>query len=205
MILTYNIKHGRDFSKELVQAKKIAEFAIKTKSNSSKDVRHIGLKSAIANQILRKYRRKGIKKTSSVKLSIPGQSVKWNDRSKQATVPCIELELDCKYLPEFQNIRQIEIGKEIAHISVEITEPETKKANGFIGIDCNTTGHVAVVAIPYTGKIHKLGKSVSYCSLVLRTQNMSQLCKESDLCKGSTDTPQAAMSKMMITAEPTTL
>ena len=354
MILTYNIKHNKDFSAQLIQAKKIAEFAIKTKSNSSKDVRHIGLKSAIANQILRKYRRKGIKKTSSVKLSIPGQSIKWNDRSKQATVSCIELELDCKYLPEFQNIRQIEIGREIAHISVEITEPETKKANRFIGIDCNTTGHAAVVAIPHTGKIHKLGKSaihthskykavrkklqrqgkfsllkkiknkesrivkninhhiskkiveiaaseksgirfenlkgirknkkhsknfrysmnswsyyqiqqlteykakkqgievayvapaytsqtcsrcgslgnrdrkkfqcvcghadhadvnasfnigkpVSYCSLVLRTQNMSQLCKESDLCKGSTDTPQAAMSKMMITAEPTTL
>ena len=50
-----------------------------------------------------------------------------------------------------------------------------------------------------------IGKPVSCCSPVLRTQNTSQLCKESDLCKGSTDTPQAAMSKMMIAAEPTTL
>jgi len=47
-----------------------------------------------------------------------------------------------------------------------------------------------------------IGKPVSYCSLVLRAQRMSQLHKESDLCKGSTDTPQTAMSKMMITVEP---
>lgn len=351
MILTYNIKHNGDFSAQLNQAKKIAQFAIMTKSNSSKDVRHIGLKSAIANQILRKYRRKGIRKTSSVKLTIPGQSIKYDDKTKMITIPCINLEMNCSYLPEFQKIRQIEIGKETAHVSVEIIEHVAKKTDRFIGIDCNTTGHAAVVAIPHTGKIHKLGKSaihthtkykqirkklqrqgkfsllqkiknkesrivkninhhiskkivdiamseksgirfenlkgirknkkhsrsfryslnswsyyqiqkfteykakkqgvevayvapaytsqtcsrcgslgnrdrkkfqcvcghadhadvnasfnigrpVSHCSLVLRTQNMSQLCKESDLYKGSTDTPQTAISKMMATVEP---
>ena len=98
VILTYNLKHNRDFSTQLDQAKKIAKFAIKTKSNSSKDVRYIGLKSAIANQILRKYRRKGIKKTFSVKLTIPGQSIKWNDKTKLAKISCVNLELDCKYL-----------------------------------------------------------------------------------------------------------
>ncbi len=159
MILTYNIKHDRDFSRELFLAKKVADFAIRTKSNSSKDVRHLGLKSAIANQILRKYRRRGIKKTSSVKLTVPRQSIKFDSATKIAKIPCMNLELDFKYLPEFEKIIQIEIGKEYAHISVEIQEPQTKPTKQFIGVDCNTTGHAVVVAVPHTGKIHKLGKS----------------------------------------------
>lgn len=47
---------------------------------------------------------------------------------------------------------------EFAHISVAMPEPATTQATRFIGVDCNTTGHCTVVAIPHTGKIYKLGK-----------------------------------------------
>ena len=50
MILTYKIKHKQDFSEELSKAKRIAEFGIQTKSRSSADVKHIGLRSMIANR-----------------------------------------------------------------------------------------------------------------------------------------------------------
>ncbi|HXG74310.1 MAG TPA: hypothetical protein VNK44_05795 [Candidatus Nitrosotenuis sp.] len=40
MMLTYNIRHSGDFSSELKKAKAVAEFAIRTRSQSSKDVIH---------------------------------------------------------------------------------------------------------------------------------------------------------------------
>lgn len=147
-----------DFSAELKKAKLVADFAIRTKSNSSKDVSHIGLKSAISNQILRKYRRRRIKKATSVKLTIPGQSILYDHATKTAKILCLGLEINCTYIKPFKKIKQIEIGREFAHVSAELPEPATITPERFIGVDCNTTGHCAVAAVPHTGKMYKLGK-----------------------------------------------
>jgi putative transposase len=162
MILTYNIRHGRDFSVESKKARQIAKFAMRTKSNSSKDVKHIGLPSAISNQILRKYRKKGIKNISTVKLTIPGQSIRFSTDSKIAKISCLDLALDCRHIPSFEKIRQIEIGQEFAHVSVQMRDPDTIHTGRFIGVDCNTTGHAVVAAVPHTGKAFKLGKTALY-------------------------------------------
>ncbi|MCL5963176.1 MAG: transposase [Candidatus Thermoplasmatota archaeon] len=43
MILTYKVKHGRNFSVELNKTRQIAEFAIKTKTLTSKECSRYGL------------------------------------------------------------------------------------------------------------------------------------------------------------------
>ncbi|CAG0950892.1 hypothetical protein METP3_00205 [Methanosarcinales archaeon] len=107
MILTFKIKHDRDFSEELRKARQIADFAIKTRTFSSKDVKHIGLKSVIANQILRKYgRNKIIKRVKSIKLIIPNQGIKV-DREIQ-TISIQSLKFSFKYLST-ANVHRIQI------------------------------------------------------------------------------------------------
>lgn len=160
MILTYKIKHGRDFSDELRKAKQIAKFAIQTHSLSSKDAKHFGLKSMISNQILGKYSRSNTAKSvKSVKLAIPNQGVKVDRDAKTISAPCLKLSLKYEFPDNFEKVNQIEVGEEYAYVSVSIPEPELIKAEKWIGVDRNTVGHIAVVSDPESGKVIKLGKS----------------------------------------------
>jgi putative transposase len=168
MILSYKILHSQDFSQELEKARKIAEYAIKYRSFSSKSVKYIGLKSAIANQILRKYgRNKNIKRIMNVKLIIPNQSIKVNRITRTITVPCLKdkfRDLEYRFPNTFEKINQIEIGEEYAYVSITFKEkePNLNIINNVIGIDLNTTGHVAVVSNPQTGKVWKFGKAAEH-------------------------------------------
>ena len=161
MILTYKIKHNQDFSKELALAKKVAEFGIEHRTISSKDVRHIGLKSVVANQILRKYsRNKNVKRVNNIKLTIPNQGTRIVDG--KIYVPSLKLYLEIWFDKNFKKINQIEIGKEFAYISVSYDEPKIYNPETIIGVDRNSANHVLVASDINTGKVLKLGKSCNH-------------------------------------------
>ena len=111
MILTYSLKHGRDFG-EPGQAKKTAGFAIRTKSNTGRDARHIGLIRNCKPDPA-KVQEHRIKKATNVKPAMQGQPIKYDSTAKTAGIPCLGLELDCSCLPGFQKIRQVGIGKKL--------------------------------------------------------------------------------------------
>jgi putative transposase len=161
MILTYKIKHCQNFDRELDLAKKIADYGIENKSISSKDVKHIGLKSMISNQILRKYSRsKTAKKVKSVKLSIPSQGIKIKDN--EIKIPCLNLSLPIWFDTSFKKINQIEIGDTFAYISVSYETQPYYVPEQVIGVDRNTTGHVLVASNINSGKVLKLGKECNH-------------------------------------------
>jgi hypothetical protein len=57
MIKTFKVKHGMNFDPSLFEkAVKVAQYALENGLVSTAAVKHIGLKSEIANQIVRKYR-----------------------------------------------------------------------------------------------------------------------------------------------------
>ncbi|KKW12569.1 MAG: Transposase related protein [Candidatus Gottesmanbacteria bacterium GW2011_GWB1_49_7] len=163
MMLTFKIRHGKDLSKELRQAKQVAEFALRTRSRSSKDVKHIGLKGVIANQILRKYScDKRAKQVKRVKLAVPGQSIKFDKENREIKISLLDLTMPYQFRNDFKKINQIELGNEYAYVSVTIEEPAVTPVTNYIGVDRNTTGHCVVIANPATGKVLKLGKSAEH-------------------------------------------
>ena len=167
LILTYKIYHHKDFKQELSKALKIAEFALRTKSRTSRDVKHIGLKSIIANQILKKYgSNKRIKRVRArnIKLVIPNQGIIIDKSLKRIRIPCLNNFILNYYFSGFEKVNQIEIGEKFVYISITIVEKESIQtiSSNTIGVDPNTTGHVAVVSSTKTGKVWKLGKSAQY-------------------------------------------
>lgn len=164
MILTYKLKHNRDFSQELHKAWQVATYAIKHHSKSSKDVKQFQLKSAISNQIIRKYvtngKRNGKKcnKVSSIKLTLPSQAVKLDQLNKTIEITCLKLKLSYQFPNSFTKINQVEVDNKYVYVSVTVNEVKQQKVTDYLGVDRNTTGHCCVVAIAKTGKVFKLGK-----------------------------------------------
>lgn len=159
MILTYKIRHGRDFYEELRKAKQVAEFAIEHTTLSSKDVKQFGIKAIISNQILRKYsRNRNARRVSRVKLTVPAQGIKFNHEDREIRIPALKLVLQYHFRNDFEKINQIELDNEFAYVSVTVSENNLIQPNSYFGVDRNTTGHIAVVANPTDGKIIKLGK-----------------------------------------------
>ena len=163
MILTYKIKHGRDFIEELKKARQVAEFALEHKALSTKDVKHIGLKSIISNQILRKYsRNKKLKRVQHVNLTIPNQGIRVDKEQRLIKIPSLKLAVHYQFPNHFTKINQIEINGEYIFVSVTVPEQEPIETSKWMGVDLNTTGHVAVTANPETGKVEKLGKKAEH-------------------------------------------
>ena len=161
MLLTFKVQHDFDFSEELQKAHLVAEFAIKTKSRSSKDVAHIGLKSTIANQVLKKYAsNKKVKQVRRVKLGIPGQGIKFKDA--EVSVSCLGVKFAFTPHRAVDSIKSMEVDSEVFYVTCEVPEVSTVPTSQWIGVDLNTTGHCAVAANPATGKVIKLGKKAQH-------------------------------------------
>lgn len=157
-ILTYKIKHDRDFTAELEKARKIAEFSIINRKITSKHVKHIGLKSQISSQIIWKYSRDfNCKKVKNVKLTIHGTHIFYRDNTIK--IPC--LKLDFPFEKEIDDIKRIEIDNLYYYVSCSVNRVKlNEKVCGYIGVDRNATSHIAVCAMD--NKIFKFGKIANH-------------------------------------------
>lgn len=160
MIKTFKVKHNRDLSVELRKALQVSMFALKHKCTSSAQVKQFGLKSIISNQIIRKIiRNKRIKSIHNANLIIPQQGITY--KNNIVRIPCLDLSIDF-FISGFLKINQIELNSEYAFISCDFPSEPTRDSTNYIGVDLNTTGHMAVAADPLAGKVWKLNKKSSF-------------------------------------------
>jgi putative transposase len=161
--LTYKIRHGLNLTHELELGRKVAEFAIQNKGNTNtKFVKHIGLKSQIACQVMRKYGGRRTKQATTkairnIVLPVPNQGIKWDGHILK--VPVLKWEI--MFEKEIVKICQIEFNKEYAFICCEVKDEKQYETEKYIGIDRNATRHIAVCATT-DGKVMKLGKKAPH-------------------------------------------
>ena len=133
MIKTFKVKHNTDFSKEIEKAKAIAEFALKNHCTSSTQVKHFGLKSIIANQIIRKItQNKKIKRIRRVNLIIPNQGLSY--QKDFIWIPSLKLRLPFP-IKGFTKINQIEINSKYCFVACSFSEVSMLKPSGYLGVD----------------------------------------------------------------------
>ena len=94
----------------------------------------------------------------SIKLTVPFQSINADKKKRRIEIPCLKFDVPYNFRNDYEKINQIELDNEYAYVSVNVKEDPQIVPQGWIGVDLNTTGHVAVVGNPDTGKILKLGK-----------------------------------------------
>ena len=162
--LVVKIKHNADLTDALNKAIIIANFAIKNRNKlSSANVKHVGLPSAISNQILRKYGKnkkcKHINKRN-IKLVVPSQSIKIIDNNIIITPLKLTITNESKY--NISKINQIELNHTYAYVCFTVEDKPKLEVQNYVGVDLNATSHCAVVSNPQTGKILKLGKQAPH-------------------------------------------
>jgi putative transposase len=88
-------------------------------------------------------------------MTIPNQSINIDRDNKTITIPCLKYSTHYSFPTDFEKVNQIEIGEQFLYVSVSVEEPPNNYlpcmpnvTNKFIGVDLNTTGHIAVVSNP---------------------------------------------------------
>ena len=105
---------------------------------------------------------KEAQEVSSVKLTIPrnGDGIRITGKH-EISVPCIKQQIHCWYdLTNIKQIIQIEVDNRYYYVTFDVDEAAVYEPNGFIGVDLNATGHVAVIASGT--KILKRGKRAAH-------------------------------------------
>lgn len=163
-MLTINVKHGLDLSDELRKAKQVAVYGVAHKCTSTAQVKHFGMKAVLSNAVLRKYVRcKTLKEVHNIVIPVPSQGMKYD--GSEIYIPCLKAHIPfdaTRANHPIEKICHLELDATYVHICCEVADAPARETTTFLGVDRNTTGHVAVACNPTTGSVLMLGKKCQH-------------------------------------------
>jgi putative transposase len=173
-IISYHVKHDHNLSEQLNTARKIAELVVQNSSTkhpikSTAQLKAFDMKSAIANQIIRKYKNPKIKRVTNVNLILPNQSIKYDVDTGIVYLTPLKIRFYWKpdlpdFLERFQKINAIEISDDRFMLSVSYSLEGIKvlyPKRNILSLDhnCGYGRHIINGADHKNQKVINLGKS----------------------------------------------
>ena len=76
-------------------------------------------------------------------------------------IPCLKHKFKLYQRHTIEKVNQIEVSRKYLYVVCTVSSPPIKFQRRYIGVDLNSTHHIAVAAFPCTGKVWKFGKQAS--------------------------------------------
>lgn len=174
VLVSYHVKHARKLNEQLKEAKKIADYIVrnngtKNQIKSTAQLKMFNMKSAIANQLIRKYRDPKIKEAKNVNLIFPNQSIDYEINT--GIVRLIPLKIKFYWKPNFSDfnkrfckINAIEVSEDRFMLSVSYLKDGERilhPKQNILSLDhnCGFGRHIINGADHKNKKVINLGKN----------------------------------------------
>ncbi len=161
VIITRRVRHGLDLAADLEKAARVAEFAIGHKDErlTTRHVAHIGLNSTFSDMTLRRYGKRPPMtfRRERTKLEVAGSKVKPDLESHSVYIPAFRTALRVEFPRRFIRIREVVFDRDFAHFVFEVSADDRMEVQGWLGVDLNIIGPLAVVYVPTLGEVLRIG------------------------------------------------
>jgi putative transposase len=156
-VLTFKIKHSQNVVQWLKLCRKVAKKAIVDKEKRSSKY-YKDVPSAISNQIIRKYCNPKYNCQNIHSVLIPFRNSTTKLEKGLLTLKAKTWKVGIPFTIPVSRVICAEVSKDFVFVTCEVENETGPLPVRTIGVDRNSTGHIAIASLEGTGQVRMLGK-----------------------------------------------